>query len=33
MRTALDGLDADAVLRAGGLTDADLDALRRRILE
>ena len=32
MRTALDGLDADAVLRAGGLTDADLDALRRRIL-
>jgi len=33
MRAALDGLDAVAVLRAGGLTDADLEMLRNRMLE
>jgi protein tyrosine/serine phosphatase len=33
LRAALEGLDAEAVLRAGGLTDADLEALRNRLLE
>jgi protein tyrosine/serine phosphatase len=33
MRAALDGLDAEATLRAGGLTGADLESLRNRLLE
>jgi protein-tyrosine phosphatase len=33
MQAALDGLDAGAVLRAGGLADTDFEALRIRLLD